>query len=265
MPMPVVHQFAYGVINPIIAFVMAFVGAELGFHCTVRARRSASPSRRARLLLVAAVAFGGTGIWLMHFMAMVGFDVPASPVRFNVGLTIASLITAIVVVAVGLFIVGFGKPNAFKILLGGIFTGGGVAAMHYTGMAAMHINGVIDYDRNLVVASVVIAVVASIAALWFAVAVNTTPAISAASVIFAVAVCAMHYTGMASVRVHLSSTASAVPGVTAVDLAVPIMIIGMVTIFGLIIGVLLTTGSTDDFKLSVDQDVLNGTARTRRV
>ena len=49
---------------------------------------------------------------------------------------------------------GFGRPSAFKIIIGGIFTGVGVAAMHYTGMAAMRMPAVVTYDRTLVAASV---------------------------------------------------------------------------------------------------------------
>ena len=41
--------------------------------------------------------------------------------------------------------------------------------MHYTGMSALRVKGGFTYDTPLVVLSVVIAVVAATAALWFAI------------------------------------------------------------------------------------------------
>ena len=123
MPMPVVHQFAYGAVNPVLSFVLAIIGAQLGFSCAARARRSRSVGRRARWLVLAALAIGGVGVWLMHYMAILGFDVPASPVRFGLGLTALSLVAAVGAAAAGLFIVGFGRPKLYKILLGGLVMG----------------------------------------------------------------------------------------------------------------------------------------------
>ena len=137
--MPVVHHFAHGVVNPIAAYVLAFVGSLLGLSCTVRARAARTRRRRARWLVTAAFAIGG-GIWLMHFMAMLGFDIPDSAVRYDPVITAASAVMAVAVVGAGLFIAGTGRRNAGKVILGGLFTGIGVAAMHYTGMAALRVD-----------------------------------------------------------------------------------------------------------------------------
>src|SRR5438045_8083772 len=103
-----VHHFAHGVVNPAAAYVLAFLGSLLGLHCTVRARGADSRGRRARWLVLAGFSIGG-GIWLMHFMAMLGFDVPASPVRYDPVFTAASAVSAIAVVGAGLFIAGTGR------------------------------------------------------------------------------------------------------------------------------------------------------------
>src|SRR5690349_10329194 len=105
----------------------------------------------------------------MHFMAMLGFDVVGSPVRFDVGYTALSAVAAVVVVGAGLLFVGLGRPTAIKIIVGGFFTGIGVAGMHYLGTAALRVNGDIQHDQSLVIASIVIAVVAATVALWFTV------------------------------------------------------------------------------------------------
>jgi NO-binding membrane sensor protein with MHYT domain len=200
-----IHHFAYGWINPTLAYVMSFLGSLLGLILTARARE-ASGRRRLRWLVLAGIAIGGTGIWLMHFMAMLGFDVPASVVRLDVLTTIASMVIAVVIVTLGLFVVGFGRRSVLRIIGGGLFTGLGVAAMHYTGMAALRVGGRITYDLRIVALSVAIAVVASAVALWFAVVISGSIATIGAAAVMGLAVCGMHYTAMAAVHVQLDDS-----------------------------------------------------------
>jgi NO-binding membrane sensor protein with MHYT domain len=137
----------------------------------------------------------------MHFMAMIGFGVGDETIRYDPALTLASLLLAIVVVAIGLFIVGFGRPSALKVIVAGVLTGFGVAGMHYTGMAAMEMPAHTSYDRNVVALSVVIAVVAATVALWFTVTLRRPFLITIAALIMGIAVNGMHYTGMYALRV----------------------------------------------------------------
>jgi NO-binding membrane sensor protein with MHYT domain len=254
--MPVVHQFAYGPINPIVALFCSFMGALLGLMCTARARQTKDRRRRARWLILAAVAIGGPGIWLMHFMAMIGFDVPSTTVRYDVTLTAVSLITAIGVVAIGLFIAGLTKPTPVKIVIGGVLTGIGVAAMHYTGMAAMSFRGTLSYTPNLVIASVLIAVIASVVALWFTVTVRGTAPIIGAAAIMALAVSGMHYTGMAAVRVHLTGGTRVVDGVNPLALLVPITVLTIATLLGLVLSS-MTMMADDEPGFTVDRAILD--------
>lgn len=228
-----IHHFGYGWFNPVMAFVMAFFGSLLGLVCTARARNAAEPSRRGRWLVLAAIAIGGGGIWLMHFMAMLGFDVPKAPVRYSLPLTFASMGIAIASVGIGLFAAAGGRPSVPRTVAAGIFTGGGVVAMHYTGMAAMRLAGHVSYDQGLVVASIVIAVVAATVALWFTISVRGLPAIMGAAVIMAFAVCGMHYTAMAAMRVDLHPTHdTGIVGVSPSLLIVPIFIVTAAVIIG---------------------------------
>jgi NO-binding membrane sensor protein with MHYT domain len=188
------HHFTYGPITPIFAYAMSFLGSLLGLVSTARARAATDNRRRAWLLVLAAWAIGGTGIWVMHFMAMIGFSVSGTPLRYDVPLTVASFFIAVITVGIGLFIVGLGKPSMVKVLVGGPITGVSVAFMHYTGMAAMQINGSFDYKSNLFYGSYAIAVVAATVALWFTVVVRGIPATIAAAAVMGVAVCGMHYT-----------------------------------------------------------------------
>jgi NO-binding membrane sensor protein with MHYT domain len=234
-----VHHFAYGWFNPVVAFLMAFLGSLLGLGCTARARASTTRGRHARWLVLASFAIGGAAIWLMHFMAVLGFDVPASPVRYDLVLTIASLFIAVLTVGIGIFIAGQRKRSAPRILLGGVFTGAGVVAMHYTGMAAMHVSGIITYDPGLVGASVVIAVVAATIALWFTVSINGWKPIVPAALIMGLAVCGMHYTGMAAMHVYLRDDSNGyVAGISPLLLIVPITLLTSAALIGLTLNAL---------------------------
>ncbi|MCO8272725.1 histidine kinase [Actinoplanes sp. TRM 88003] len=234
-----VHHFTYGAFNPIAAFLLAFLGSFFGLLSTARARGARTKGRRNRWLLIGAFAIGGGAIWLMHFAAMLGFEVPASPVRFDVPMTLASLAFAVFAVGAGLLIVGHGRRSLPKTLVAGGLTGGGVLAMHYTGMLAMHVAGDIQYNLALVVASAVIAVVASTIALWFTVSVRGWAPISGAAAIMAIAVCGMHYTGMAALSVHLEAGAlDRVVGFRPLTLILPITLITAATIIGVALSAL---------------------------
>ena len=200
-----VHQFTYGVFNPIAAGLLGFIGSFLGLQCTARARAARTRSRRTRWLVIAAFAIGGAAIWLMHFAAILGFDVPASPVRYDLAVAAGSLVIAVVTVGIGLMIAGHGRRSVSRTLLAGLVTGGGVVAMHYSGMAGLNIAGTMHYDPGLVAASALIAVLAATLALWFAVSVDGWARISGAAAVMAVAVCGMHYTAMAAMSVHLTA------------------------------------------------------------
>jgi NO-binding membrane sensor protein with MHYT domain len=241
-----IDHFAFGPITPALAYAMSVLGALLGLTCTVRARQAHTAARRAWFLLLAAWAIGGTGIWVMHFIAMLGFGLPGSEIRYDVPVTTASAIIAIVVVGVGLFTVGFGRPHPVKIILGGAFAGLGVASMHYTGMAAMRINGTVVYDDLLVATSVAIAVVAATVALWFTVAVRRAAAIVGSSLVMGVAVAGMHYTGMSAMEVHLHPTGRGpLTGSTVYALVLPIVLLVILVLVGLVYAVLAAPTEED--------------------
>lgn len=234
-----VHHFTYGAFNPIAAYLVATLGSFVGLLATGRARSARSRSRRNRWLIIAAFSIGGAAIWLMHFTAMLGFDVPQSPVRYNPWLTMASLGLAVIAVGMGLMVVGHGRRSGPKIVVAGSITGAGVLAMHYTGMAALHVSGTIRYDRTLVIASAVIAVVACSAALWFAVSVRGLPAMTGAAALMGLAIFGMHYTGMASVSVKLSTSVSTVvAGIKPLLMIVPITLMSAAMILGVALSAL---------------------------
>jgi NO-binding membrane sensor protein with MHYT domain len=234
-----VHHFTYGAFNPIAAFLLAFLGSFLGLLSTGRARRAHTRGRRNRWLFIAAFSIGGGAVWLMHFTAMLGFDVPASPVRYDPALTMLSLVFAIVTIGVGLMVVGHGRRSFPKTAISGVVTGLGVLGMHYTGMEGMHLAGDIEYRPTLVVASGIIAIAATTTALWFTVAVQGWGRITGASAIMGLAICGMHYTGMAAMQVHLGEVApGGVTGLRPLVMIVPITLVSACTIIGVALSAL---------------------------
>jgi NO-binding membrane sensor protein with MHYT domain len=207
---------------------MSCLGAFLGLRCTTRAR-AYQGTARLRWLLLAGVSIGTTGIWVMHFIAMLGFTIPGETIRYNVPITILSMLIAVAIVCVGLLIVGFGGEGYRPLLLAGVITGLGVASMHYTGMAAMRMDGDISYNPFLVVLSVIIAIVAATAALWSGLRLRGIPSTLGASLIMGVAVSGMHYTGMAAMHMSRASGPSGMVmggagGATAENFLLPLVL-----------------------------------------
>lgn len=258
--MSAVDHFTHGMLTPALAYVMSCVGSMLGLRLTAQAHASRGAAR-IRWLLGAAVSIGGTGIWVMHFIAMMGFEVEGTQITYDVPLTVASVIVAIVVVGTGLFLVSYGQGRVLPLLGGGLLTGLGVASMHYLGMYAMNMSAHISYDRTLVIASVVIAVVAATAALWFTLQVRSPVWITGAAMVMGLAVAGMHYTGMFALIVTPAAQPGAVGGAEALDFLVPLMtVISLITLTMLLMVVL----SPSERELSEDAELVARLERRRR-
>ena len=190
---------------------------------------SAQPIVRRKMRIAqASVALGG-GIWSMHFIGMLAFDM-GMPVSYDVPITALSMILAWAVCAVAFFVVSRGATSFGRIALSGVLMGGGVAIMHYTGMSAMRMPARMSFDTTLVVVSVVIAIVASSVALWLAFNIKKTWQMAAASVVMGVAVTGMHYTGMLAARFTMieSQTPAQVSAISSQFLAYTVFLLSLV-------------------------------------
>jgi NO-binding membrane sensor protein with MHYT domain len=244
-----VHNFTYGLLTPVLGYVMSCMGAFLGLRCASRARPFQGWAR-LRWLLLAGVSIGVTGIWLMHFIAMLGFTIPGETIHYNVPVTILSLLVAVVIVCVGLVIVGFSRQGTAALLLGGVVTGLGVAAMHYLGMAAMRMPGRISYNPVLFILSVVIAFVAATAGLWAAVRLRGIGPTLVASMILAIGVSGMHYMGMAAMHMYRSGGPAGMVmggpgGATAESFLLP-LILGITIITFILTATITLSPSADE-------------------
>ncbi|MGF0319551.1 MHYT domain-containing protein, partial [Nocardia fluminea] len=233
-----IYHFSYGWITPVLAYFMSVTGCLLGLQCAARGRNATEG--RVGWLIGAAIAIGGTGIWVMHFIAMLGFTIRGAEIRYDIPLTLFSAITAMVVVGIGLFMVNKPQPTLRSLLSGGTITGLGVGTMHYTGMYAMRSSATVRYDPAIVALSMVIAVVASVVALWFTLRVKGFLATVGAALIMGVAVCGMHYTGMAAMHAHTGHQAAPGTGAEAMQLLAPLIGVSSIVTMLVLISVSLT-------------------------
>src|SRR5687768_5450459 len=227
-----IHHFEHGWLTPTFSYTLSVLGSLLGLVCASRLRTAPSAGWRIWWLTLAAVAIGGTGIWTMHFVAMLGFSVVGLPIRYDVPVTALSAVLAIGAVAIGLSIAAQGpKVQGIRLVLGGLFAGLGVAAMHFTGMWAMDLDGTIKYESSRVAAAVIIAVVAATVALWLAMTVQRPLAILVSALVMGIAVNGMHFTGMSAMSVQEGTDGGTLSGATASTLLIPI---GLTVIFGIL-------------------------------
>ncbi len=194
-----------GIFDPGLVALSFVVAVAASYTALELSRRvSHSNGATARAWLVAGSLSMGIGIWTMHFIGMLALDMPLA-VRYDVPVTIASLAVAVAVSAFAIHVAA-GESNSFpRVAASGLLLGCGIAGMHYTGMAAMRMDAQIVYDLNIVALSVAIAVAAACAALWimFSLVDNTSRYLTllklGAAVTMGIAICGMHYTGMAAV------------------------------------------------------------------
>ena len=112
---------------------------------------SALPSPQRKLAVaMAAVALGG-GIWSMHFVAMLGLELPVL-FYYDALTTLISALVAILMVGTALLLMHFRPRTPASITGAGVVVGLGIAAMHYIGMSGMQLCGAIYSPLGLTLA-----------------------------------------------------------------------------------------------------------------
>ncbi|WP_407571940.1 EAL domain-containing protein [Deinococcus altitudinis] len=144
----------------------------------------------------------GLGIWSMHFVGMLALHLHV-PMSYRFWPTVLSVLPAIA--ASGLVLQTANRPrlSAATLLVSSVVMGAGIASMHYLGMNAIGQPLMMVFSPGLVALSVLIAVVASGAALFLAFSLKSTGFKPSGSlqrilgaVLLGVGIASMHYTGM---------------------------------------------------------------------
>jgi NO-binding membrane sensor protein with MHYT domain len=190
-------------LSVVVAVAASYAALDLARHVT------SSEGSAARLWLVGGAFAMGAGIWSMHFIGMLAFRLPIR-MAYDPTLTLVSMLIAIVTSGFALAVVGrlaiISRTEVDPPVLaaGGVIMGAGICGMHYTGMAAMRMAPPIEYDPLLFLASMVIAVTASVVAVWLAFTLRSEGARRRvffsllAAVVMGLAISGMHYTAMAA-------------------------------------------------------------------
>jgi PAS domain S-box-containing protein len=147
----------------------------------------------------------GLGIWSMHFVGMLAFRLPV-PIGYGLNLILLSVAVAIAASLLALIVVSRAELRPLRLFSASVLMGTAISGMHYIGMAAMSAPVRVTYSAALVALSILIAIIASFAALWLAFRFRSdrssgaTLRKAASAVVMGVAISGMHYTGMAAAR-----------------------------------------------------------------
>lgn len=177
----------------LICAFASFAGITL-LHHVVKSRGAA----RVAWVAISAVSTG-LGIWATHFVAMLAFS-PGIPSGYNIALTVASLIAAILLTGAG-FVLAARSPNGSGPWVGGALVGGGIAAMHYTGMGAYEIMGRITWNPVLVTFSIWLGMALGGTALAVGMRDGSLRSKLCGAVLLTLAICSHHFTAMGAVTI----------------------------------------------------------------
>lgn len=234
-----------------VALAAGFSGLSL-----LRGASQLSVGQRQLLVTVAAVVLGG-GIWSMHFVAMLGLQLPV--LFYYDGLTtLVSALVAILMVGFALLVLHFGRRTRVKLVAAGCIMGVGITAMHYIGMLGMELCGPVFLPLGVVVA-VAAALALSNLAVWVAYGSRTRGHILLGTLCFAIAVVSMHFIAMGGTQFfRVETAATAGPALSNAVLAMLVSISSFV-----ISGVSLLSGvSFFDFETAAKQPVAEAPLRT---
>jgi len=179
-----------------LSYAIAVLGSFVALTAARRIRGEQGGTRWLNVL-AAGAALGGIGVWSMHFTGMLALRLGMGS-GYAMAETLVSLVAAVAATSAALAFVAQRPDSNVRVLGAGALLGLGVAFMHYLGMAGMRFPGFIVWSWDVVGLSVLIAVAAASAALWLAFRTRGFAVRLAAALVMGVAVCAMHYTGMAA-------------------------------------------------------------------
>lgn len=195
---------SYSIPLVLLSVIIAVVSSYTAISMNDRAQKNGFIHRNIWLVL-ASIAMG-FGIWSMHFIGMSGYSLPVE-MRFHKLLTVVSIIPAMVASFFAFYFASLSNRTYWTYILAGVVMGVGISSMHYIGMYAMEMDILYAYDKALFIASIVIAVIVSVIAVYIfsgfhRYVVNKFIQLITA-IVMGLAVSSMHYTGMAAITFYV--------------------------------------------------------------
>lgn len=179
------HNTALVLASMVIAIAAGFTGLTLSKDLSLQ-----SVSRRKGSVAMSAIALGG-GIWSMHFVAMLGLQMPIL-FYYDAAITLASALLAILIVGVALLLLHFRDRTPTTVCGAGALVGSGILAMHYVGMAGLQLCRAV-YTPSGIFLSIVSAVGLCILAFWIAYGHRNNRNILLGTLCFGFAVSSVHF------------------------------------------------------------------------
>ncbi len=220
------------ILSVLVAILASYVALNLAYSVTQAKGRS-----QLMWLTCGAVAMG-VGIWSMHFVGMLAFEMPGMDMAYDIPLMILSVVVAIFGSALALFVVSRPVVQSGSLISGGIAMAAAISGMHYIGMYSMRMSARIQWNVYLVLLSIVIALAASFGALTISIRLRNKPdrlsLLVMASMLMGVAISGMHYTGMVAatfihdqtLQIHESNLLVS-SGVTIVTIFTTLLLLGI--------------------------------------
>jgi len=187
----------------LLSVLIAVIGSFTALIQAERMRKSTG--RSASMWMVAGSATLGSTIWAMHFIGMLALHLPI-PIGYDLSLTILSGLPAFSAALLSFFVLSKPSLRIQTIFITSILMGAGISLMHYMGMAAIKMSPPISYNFLSVIASVLIAIFASMGALlmmYRGEKMKMLPMLRLVlgSLIMGLAIASMHYTSMLGMQI----------------------------------------------------------------
>jgi PAS domain S-box-containing protein len=204
-----------------LSVAISIFASLMALHIAGQAVGATSRVVRAVALLSGTLALGA-GVWAMHFIGMLAFNL-CTQVTYDPVITIASMLPSLAASFVALTLLARPRIGAPELLSGGVLVGAGIGGMHYTGMAAMQLPLAQRYDPAMFSLSILVAVVLAVLALWvryglidFGARLTARGRLAVSAVMMGCAISGMHYTAMAAAR-FVGKVTSTVGGTANAD------------------------------------------------
>lgn len=179
---------------------------------------------QSRVWMFGGAGAMGCGIWSTHFVGMLALSLPI-PLTYDITTTATSLIVAITSSFAALYVAARRPVSRVALSASALLLGGGVSAMHYSGMSAIQIVPLLTYSPSLVGLSILVAVAGSFGALVLFLRatgpnLNRVLVRAAAAGVLGISIGGMHYIGILGTRFGAGAYCTGVAGVDSQWLAV---------------------------------------------
>jgi len=196
--MSLLYEGSYDSAWVVVSVLLAILASYAALRASQQVTLLRDPRTKWTWSLISALTMG-VGIWAMHFIGMLAFELPCG-VNYDPLVTLISMVPGILASGIALGVVWHHGERHIPPFTGSVLLGAGIGTMHYTGMAAMQLSGFVRYDPKLFALSIIVAVALSHLALHVKerLASNTRRSTAVVALIMGSAISGMHYTAMAA-------------------------------------------------------------------